>query len=75
MVTTTAAAMARPETKLHALDLGDLGQERLHRGADLGVVDAFVRLEHDVADLAGALPTEAVVEDVDAPACSPHPAA
>jgi hypothetical protein len=46
------------------MDLGDVRQERLHRLPDLGVGDASLGLEHDVADLAGSLPAELGIEDV-----------
>ena len=48
------------------VELGRLVEQRLHRGLDLGVVDALLGLEHDRADHAGALAAELVVEDVEA---------
>ena len=61
------ARRVRALQRLHPVDLGHLGQERLDHPANLRILDPVVRLEHDVADLAGALPAELVIQDVDAP--------
>ena len=47
------------------VERGDLVEERLHRVADLGVLDPLLGLEDDRADDAGALATEVLVEDVE----------
>ena len=59
-------ARVRAGERLHPVDLGDLGEERLDHLTHCGVLDPGVGFEHDVADLACALTVEAVVEDVDA---------
>ena len=37
----------------------------------LRIIHPVLRLEHDVADLTGALPTELVIQDLDAPLALP----
>src|SRR3546814_5308886 len=50
----------------HELDVVGGGEQLLHRGADLGILDSLVRLEHDGAGRAGAEPVEVLLEDGEA---------
>ena len=65
------ARRVRALQRLHPVDLGDLGEERLDHPADLGILNPVVGLEHDVADLTSTLATELVIQDVD-PALALH---
>ena len=49
----------------HVGDLGDLVEEVLHRGLDLGILDPLFGPEDDRADLAGTLAAELLFEDVE----------